>query len=299
MTKYLSVALLATFAMFKLQGQQLEITTGHLSQSDFADHQKISHGKGEQYRIGLKYYQPLSTKLNDNCDPTLWTMAIQGHLYDLRGTGEAAKQNPNDILNASANLTHIRPISERWSIIATLGVGIYSAHDEISWSSLLANGGCLFIYKASSTFSIGGGIGLTNAYGAPMVVPMTYIKWNPKGRLEFDLNISNGIKASIQMQFGQNFKLKWNLLDMEGVTSVAKMNGKNKLYSSMMLSSYLTPSFHFSKKLSIFIDAGANMVRTSKITDRKIKYLFGGQKDEDKRHFRPAGKLGAGIRYDF
>lgn len=299
MTKYLSAALLTTFAMLQLQGQQLEITAGYLSQSEFADHQKISHGKGELYRIGLKYNQPLYAKQNENGDPTLWTMAIQGHLYDLRGTDEAAKQNPDDILNASANVTHIRPISEKWSIIATLGVGIYSAPDEISWSSLLANGGCLFIYKASSTFSIGGGIGLTNAYGAPMVVPMTYLKWNPKGRFEFDLNISNGIKASIQTQFGQNFKLRWHLLDMEGVTSVVKMNGKNKLYSSMMLSSFLTPSFHFSKKLSIFIDAGVNMVRTCKVTDRKIKYLFGGQKDEDKRHFRPAGKLGVGIKYDF
>lgn len=146
---------------------------------------------------------------------------------------------------------------------------------------------------------MGGGIGLTNAYGTPMVVPMTYVKWNPKGRLELDLNISSGIKASAQTWFGQNFKLRWNLLEMEGITSVIKMDGKNKLYSSMMLSSYLSPSFYFNKKLSIFLDAGVDMVRTCKITDRKIKYIFGGQKDEDKRHFRPAGKLGVGIRYGF
>ena len=66
-----------------------------------------------------------------------------------------------------------------------------------------------------------------------------------------------------------------------------------------MLSSYLTPSFYFNKKLGIFLDAGVDMVRTCKITDRKIKYIFGGQKDEDKRHFRPADKLGVGVRYGF
>ena len=30
----------------------------------------------------------------------------------------------------------------------------------------------------------------------------------------------------------------------------------------------------------IFLDAGVDLVRTCKITDRKIKYIFGGQKDE-------------------
>lgn len=283
-----------------MQGQQLEISTLYLSRSAFTDNQKVSYGKGELYRIGLKYNQPLSVRLSDYGAPILWTASIQGSLYDLRGTGEAATQNPDDVLDASVNVTHIRPLSERWSIIATLGVGVYSAPDEISWNSVLANGGCLFIYKVNDIFSIGAGIGLTNAYGTPMVVPMTYVKWNPKGRFEFDLNISSGVKASAQTWFGQNFKLRWNLLEMEGITSVIKVDGKGRLYSSMMLSSYLVPSFYFNKRLSIFLDAGVDLVRTCKITDRKIKYIFhDDQKDEDKRHFRPAGKLGVGVRYGF
>lgn len=205
--KCLSIILLALIVIFQAEAQQLEISTSYLSRSAFTDKQKVSYGKGELYHIGLKYNQPLSVRLNDYGEPILWTASIQGSLYDLRGTGEAANQNPDDILNASINVTHIRPLSERWSIIATLGFGIYSAPKEISWVSVLANGGCLFIYKVNDIFSIGGGIGLTNVYGTPMVVPMTYVKWNPKGRLEFDLNISSGIKASAQTWFGQNFKL--------------------------------------------------------------------------------------------
>lgn len=149
--KYLSAILFAMIVVFQMQGQQLEITTGYLSRSAFTDKQKVSYGKRELYRIGLKYNQPLSVKLNDYREPILWTVSIQGSLYDLRGTGEGANQNPDDILNASVNVTHIRPLSERWSIIATLGFGIYSAPDEISWSSVLANGGCLFIYAVFSS----------------------------------------------------------------------------------------------------------------------------------------------------
>lgn len=297
--KFLSIVLLALTVGFQMHAQQLEISTGYLSRSAFTDKQKVSYGKGELFRFGIKYNQPLSMKINENGDPILWTASIQGSLYDLRNTGEAALQNPDDILNASVNFTHIRPLSKKWSIIATLGVGIYSAPSEIGWKSVLANGGCLFIYRVNDIFSVGGGIGLTNAYGTPMVVPMTYIKWNPKGRFEFDLNISSGIRASAQTWFGRNFRLKWNLLEMEGITSVIKVNGKDRLYSSMMLSSYFTPSFYLSQKFSVFLDAGVDMVRTRKVTDRKIKYIFGGQEDSEKRHFRPAGKLGIGIRYGF
>lgn len=151
--KYLSIILLALTVAFQAEAQQLEISAGYLSRSAFTDKQKVSYGKGELYSIGLKYNQPLSVKLNDYGEPILWTASIQGSLYDLRGTDEAATQNPDDILNASVNVTHIRPLSERWSIIATLGFGIYSAPDEISWSSVLANGGCLFIYKVNE-FSV-------------------------------------------------------------------------------------------------------------------------------------------------
>lgn len=286
-------------AALHLHAQQVEFSAGYLTRSAFTDREETPYGKGELYRIGVKYNQPLSLKLNDRGEPIVWTASVQGALYDLRSTGEAACLNPDDILNASVNVTHIRPLSKRWCIIATLGVGIYGAPRAISLSSVLANGGCLFIYRVNDIFSIGAGVGLTNAYGTPMVVPMTYVKWSPKSRFEFDLNVSGGIKASAQTWFGRSVRLRWNILEMDGITSVIKMDGNHRLYSSMLLSSYLTPSFYLNKKLSIFIDAGVNLVRACKITDRKIKYIFEGQKEEDKRHFRPAGKLGIGIRYGF
>lgn len=111
MMKCLYTLLFGIIVSLPMQGQQLEITTGYLSRSAFTDKQKVSYGKGELYRIGLKYNQPLSVKLNDYGEPILWTASIQGSLYDLRGTDEAANQNPDDILNASVNVTHIRPLA--------------------------------------------------------------------------------------------------------------------------------------------------------------------------------------------
>lgn len=71
MTKFLSAILLVLIVGFRVQGQQLEISAGYLSRSAFTDKQKVSYGKGELYRIGLKYNQPLSVKLNDYGEPIL------------------------------------------------------------------------------------------------------------------------------------------------------------------------------------------------------------------------------------
>ena len=282
-----------------LFAQQVQISADYLSRTMFSDRQKNNYGKGEMFGYRLKYNQPLSVSINEFGQPTAWAISLNGSYYDLKNYGEAQYVNPDDILNASINLSHIRPLSERWSIIASIGCGVYSSPKEIGWKSVLANGGCIFIYRVNESFSIGGGVGLTNAYGVPMVVPMGYVKWNSKGRFEIDLNVSNGIKAAASTWFGNRFKLTWNVLEMEGISSVVNIDGKSKLYSSMLLRSFLSPSFYINKKISLYLDAGVNMARTSKITDRKIKYMFGGMKEEDKRSFRPAWKVGIGVRYGF
>ncbi len=293
----LGFVILSVFIVSK--AQQVQISTDYLSRTVFTDRQKNNHGKGEMIGYGLKYHQPLSVSINEYGQPTAWTLSLNGAFYDLKNYGEAQSANPDEILNASINISHIRPLSYRWSIIASIGCGVYSSPKEIGWRSVLANGGCIFIYRVNESFSIGGGIGLTNAYGVPMVAPMGYIKWASKGRFEVDLNISNGIKASAATWFGNRFKLTWHVLEMDGISSVVNIDNKSKLYSSMLLRSFLSPSFYLKKNFSIYLDAGVNMARTSKITDRKIKYMFGSEKEEDKRSFKPAWKIGIGLRYGF
>ena len=89
------------------------------------------------------------------------------------------------------------------------------------------------------------------------------------------------------------------MIELDGMSSVFKENGKSKLYSTMTVNSYLSPSVYFTSKFNFFIDAGVTMARGCKITNREIKYMFEKQKDEDIRSFRPALRLGVGLRYGF
>lgn len=203
-------------AEISLSAQQLEVSTDYLSRTTFSGHQKNHLGKGEMVGYGLKYIQPLSMTVNDYGQPTTWTLSFNGVLYNLKNIGEAQSVNPDRIINTSINISHIRPLSTKWSIVASIGCGIYSNPRRIGWESVLANGGCVFIYRVNEKFSVGGGVGLTNAYGAPMVAPMVYLKWTLKGRMELDFDITNGIKARAATWFGKRFKLAWNVLEWHG-----------------------------------------------------------------------------------
>lgn len=279
--------------------QQVQVSTDFLTRSSFKDGEGTRLGAGDMNQYMLRYQQPLSLKVNERGQPITWSASLNGKYAHLRNQGGAATVNPTDIVNVSFNVSHMRPISERWDIVASLGFGVYSSPSEIRWSSILANGACVFIYKLNDHFSFGGGIALTNSYGMPMVMPVGYFRWNTKGRFEFDINMSNGIKATAAAWFGDRFKLTCNILEMDGVSSVVQTENTTKIYSSMSMRSFLTPTFYLTKRFSVFIDAGLNIMRTSKITDRKIKYMFSSGSDKGKYRFNPSLRLGIGVRYGF
>lgn len=301
MMKSAAVAIITCVFTFmaQLHAQQVEISTVYLSRTAFTDHDDNRYGKGEMNWYKLKYIQPLSVKVNDNGEPIIWTASLNSKYARLRNYGEAAQENPDEVINAGVNITHIRPLSKKWSLIATIGAGIYSNPAEINLNNILANGGCLFIYRFNRNFSLGAGIGLTNSYGIPMVAPMMYIRWQTAGRFQFDLNISSGLRLAASTRFGKHVKLTWDMLNMDGMSSVITDDGCTRLYSSMMISSFITPEVYISSRVSLFVDGGVTIARACQTTKRKIKYMFEEQKEEDQRSFNPAWHVGGGIRYGF
>lgn len=281
------------------KAQQVEVSGGMLTSSKFEDSDGNEYGKGSMQQYNIKYTHPISSRLSDDGRPIAWSATFAGTYNRLDNKGLAAQYNPDDILNASLIVSHLRPIAARWSIIATVGVGICGATKDIGWRSVLFNGSCLFVYKASNTVSLGGGVGLTNAYGAPMVVPMAYLRWQTGGSTTFDLTFVNGVKAVAAHKFTPRFSLAWNVLDMSTLMAIVKVGDKNKVYSNIMLRSTLQPSVRLGKKSSLYLAAGANLVRTRKLTDRSIKYMFKLPDHADKRHFAPAACFAVGYKYGF
>lgn len=164
---------------------------------------------------------------------------------------------------------------------------------------LLISGACIFAYHLNGTMDIGFGAGLTNSYGIPIFMPMGYFKWSMRGNVEFDINISNSMKIAAITHFSPHFSLAINAMEMDGIASVVKRDGKNKIYSSTMMKSYLTPTWQITRKASLYGSIGGVLIRSSRMADRKLSKMFDFGNKEGKLHFHPSLYLNIGYKQRF
>lgn len=124
---------LAALAAIGASAQQFQVNADYHTRSNFAHkgHDDPNTGAGDMTRFSLKYNQPLSLKFNELHQPTTWALTLHGSYAYLDDEGTARLFNPEKILNAGATITYLTPISEKWSIMASLGAGIYSQADHL------------------------------------------------------------------------------------------------------------------------------------------------------------------------
>ena len=296
--KYLKILLLLVLPIASY-GQGY-ISTDYLSSSNFKDDNGNKYGSGSLMILSGRYTLPLSTKKNHAGQITAWAATLNCR-YGLFDNEAGAKElNPDKILNGSINISHIRPITEKWSVLASLGCGIYAAPNDVTLKSILANGAVVFVYKLRDNLSIGVGAGLTNSYGIPMILPMGYLNWQSSGKYEIKVDMSSGLNVSASTWLTKKIKLEFTAIEIDGMSSVMDINGKSKIYSTMMMKSYASPSFHISKQASVYLGIGGNWLRSTKISDRSLKGFFDSFKDdENKYQFGVSLRLMAGIRFRF
>ncbi len=275
------------------------ISYDYASASTLKDEAGNRYGSGDMQIVSGGYNIPLSMKRNDRQQLTAWSASVYGAYGTFSNRGQAKDLNPDNIVNGSLNLSHIRPLSERWSAIASIGAGVYAPANEISAKSILANGGFIFVYKLNKNMNIGVGAGLTNSYGVPMILPMLYFNWMQTGRYEFKVDMSSGLKISASTWLGERIKIELAALEMDGMSAVMKVDGKSKIYSTVMLKSYISPSFQVTKRTNLYLGVGGNWVRGISMSDRSLKGFFNNFKDDDDPEFGVALRLTAGLRYKF
>ena len=257
-------------------------------------------GSGDLLKVSGGYTLPLSTKLNEGGQVTAWSIALNGSYSILNNKEIAGNLNPEKVLNASLNIAHIRPLSKKWSLIASVGGGVYSEPNEISRESLLVNGGVIFIYKVSNKLDVGIGAGVTNSYGTPIAMPMAYLKLNLTGKYELKVDISTKIEIAGITKISDKFRLKLVAMEMDGISAVMEKGGKSMMYSSVMMRSFLSPEFKMGKSSTLFLGGGAVWTRSSQLTERSLKAFWDSFKSDDEDlYFKPAGYMTVGFRYGF
>lgn len=289
--------LLLTIVSLTMRAQGF-VETEYVSTSDMNDKQGLNHGRGDMLRVKGRYTLPLSVRLNERRQPTAWSVTLAASYAVMDNKGEARSLNPKEIVNASLNISHTRPLSDRWQLIASLGAGVYSEPSNIGLRSVLANGAAIFAYKFSDNLSAGCGVGLTNSYGVPMVVPMGYLNWRTNGDIKVQVDMANGMSVKASTMLGKRFALELTAIEIDGMSAVRRIDGKSKIYSMTMMRSSLSPTLYLTKKTKLRLGIGGTWLRSTKTTDRRLKDFFKSfGDDEGKYRFRTAMRLNLSISY--
>lgn len=296
-TRIILIAALSAFTVSTRAQGFLE--TDYLSTSDMNDKAGNNYGKGDMLKVKGRYTLPLSLKMNELHQPTAWSLTLSAAYATMNNKGKAIKLNPDEIVNASLNVSHTRPLSDHWQLIASVGAGVYAAPNEIAWRSILANGAAIFAYKFSDYLSAGIGMGLTNSYGVPMVLPMGYLVWRTNGNVKVNVDMASGMTVRASTMLCKGFGLELTAIEIDGMSAVRRIDGESKIYSTMMMRSTLSPTFYLSRKTKIRLGIGGTWLRSVRMSDRSLKDFFKSfGDDEGKYHYKPAMRVNLVMSYE-
>lgn len=259
-------------------------------------------GKGDLYKISGRFTVPLwvrGTPFSE--DFSVWAMTVSSALATLQNDFDEGVPAPDEILNASVSVSHVRSLSEHWSLITSLGLGLYSPSDEISMEGVFTTGACVFAFRVLDGLSVGLGAGLTTSYGIPMVVPMSYFSWQAGQRVEVKVEALSSFKASASARLGERWKVNLVAIEMDGMSAALDTGGESKdLYSTQIMRSSIGPEYYLSPRCSVFLDAGANWLRSASLRERSVTGFwdaFTGTGSGKSYQFDLALQISAGLRW--
>lgn len=238
--------------------------------------EKVGNSKGAAivYQGGINI--PISMKLNENNRPTMWSVSLGGAYAKLDNKNFTEALVIDEIMNIGLSLNHLRPLNKRWSMLATIGGGIYmpsTRFSKIKFRNILCNVGAIFIYHLKPNFELGGGIAMNNSFGYPMVLPAFYLNWNLEGRCTLKISMLDGLEMSAGYSATKNLNLNF-VVEMNGQMALLEQDGKDKMFSHQYIVTGFRPEIRIGKKLSVSVTAGIHAMRPAEMTNRSLKSLF-------------------------
>ncbi len=295
MKRFQLICLLVTLAVLRVSAQ-VSFTTEYYGTSDFHDKDGNTIGKGDLAKCILSFSQPVGLHMTHYNRPQLWILSARAVYAQMDNQGEAARLNPDKLINTSANLTFMTPVGEEYDLIVSGGAGIYAETSHVSGHSILFNGAGVVTKQISPSFKVGLGVMLTNSYGDPALLPAIVFDWKMTGKYTASVSMLNGIKAQGSTQLSDKWKLTLTALEMDAISAVVKMDGTHKIYSSTILRSYIAPSWTPIKNLELTASVGVAETRSCRVSNRSFGAFY---KNMFKRgyRFRPAMRFSLEASY--
>lgn len=284
----LLLATLTTLLFLEINAQEVSFKTEYIGNSGYyylppgeKPKEKIGDGKGSAMVYQGAVNIPLSMKINENNRPTAWGVGLGGAYASLKNQN-FSEQMVSEIMNLQLGIYHLRPLNDKWSMRASLGMGVFTPSTDlskISFKNVLASGGVVFIRHLKPNLAIGGGMAINSALGYPMIFPAVYLKWKTEGKFDVNIELVEGLEVSAGYEFNERFKLSY-ALEMNGQLALLEKEGKDVIFAHQYIVTGLRPEIKLGKTgLSMTGMGGLNLFRPASYTDRTLKGVFAGDND--------------------
>ena len=132
--KWISIATVLLVLVSVESTAQITIKTEYFGTSAYRDehNQKVGSSKGSAMVYHGSANLPLLMKKNESNQPTIWGIGLSGDYASLNNKNIAEPLVLSEILNLQMSLFHVRPLSEKWSMMASVGVGVYTGDTRFS-----------------------------------------------------------------------------------------------------------------------------------------------------------------------
>lgn len=267
----------------------------HVPEEDMGDRMKDGKGSAIVYQAGITI--PLSTKLNENNRPTMWAINLGGTYARLDNKNFTEPLVVDEIMNIGISLNHLRPLNSKWSLMTTIGGGIYTPNtrfSQVRFKNVLGSVGAVFIRHLKPNLELGGGLAINNSFGYPMLFPAFYFNWKTKSKYAVKVAAMRGLEISVAYNAYQNLTLSF-ALEMNGQMALLEQDGKDKIFTHQYLVAGFRPEIKLGK-VSVPIMAGISATRPTKMMDRKLKSMF---QEDGGYYFQVAPYASAGLQFKF
>lgn len=278
---------------------QIYIKSTYFAPSKFKDEEGIDvGGKGDFKMIQGGLQIPVSVKMNELNQPTAWAVALQGSYGEMGNKNLSEDYALNKLLNAQLAVIHTRPLTEKWSMMALLGGGIYTDMSEFSGKCFLGQGGAVFIRKMNPNLDLGGGATINNILGYPMLFPTIYLDWHKNGMFDFNLSLTTKFEISAGMKLNDSWKLRL-IGEANSMSAVVDRDEKTQIYVHSWGTIGLQPELKFGKMFVARMSAGVCAKRESYYQDRTIKAFFHEDVEKKYPHFGVSPYISFGLGFGF
>lgn len=278
---------------------QITFKTEYFGTSSYRDvhNQKVGSSKGSALTYEASANLPFSLKMNENQQPTIWGIGLAGAYVSLDNKNFTEHLVLSEIMNLQMALFHVRPLSRRWSMMASVGVGIYTddtRFSQLRFRNVLGSAALVFIRRMLPGLELGGGLALNNAFGYPMVFPALYVNWNYGRKLTFNFSAMDGVNLSAGYNVSKSFSISL-VAEMGGQMALTEQDGDENIFTHQYIVAGLRPEFRISKHLTIPVTIGVNAMRAAYFDARSLSALFKSMGRENDPCFQVSPYVSAGI----